>query len=205
MMIDGLKRRFLKVVHPLTTVNLELTNDCNMDCWYCPRKKRPIGYMTMDLFKRLIHEIPESCLVGLSYGGESIVHPQFQEMAEIAHKKFNHLRVNSNGLVKTYPTFIETIVLPKPPSVIFTFDQKFLSQKPDSLLPKYSFCVAPFYSMEILWNGDVTVCCHDVAGIRVLDSVQDRSVLEVWNGEAYKHLRKVGYCEGCELFRYYGK
>jgi len=136
----------------------------------------------------------------VSFGGESILHPLFREMAEMAHKKFNHLSLNSNGTNK----YIETVVYPKPPKVIFTYDQKFLTGVPEGLEPKYGYCVSPCYGMYILWNGDVTVCCHDVAGVRVLDNVRRKSVLKVWNGESYRKLRKVGHCEGCELYRYYG-
>jgi len=200
----NLKRRIIKLLHPLTTITLEPTNDCNMDCSYCPRKMRPVGYMDFNLFKRLVNEIPSKTHISLSFGGESILHRRFEEMAKLAHQKFGQVSVKTNETLK-YPNFVHAEPGIKPPPVIFTYNQKFRDGVPNGWKPRYNYCIAPYYSMVILWNGDVTVCCHDVAGVRVLDNVMAKSVVDVWKGKAYRNLRRKGFCEGCELYKYYGK
>ncbi len=82
-------------------IEIELTNDCNLQCSFCPRThvKRDIGYMDINLFKLFIDEISEYPIsflriVGL---GESTLHPQFDEMLQYASNKKIKLELTTNG------------------------------------------------------------------------------------------------------------
>jgi len=50
-------------------------------------------------------------------------------------------------------------------------------------------CVKPFNDMLIYWDGQVGRCNHDW-GSAPLDSVQNKTIAEVWKGMVYKNLRK---------------
>ena len=71
-------------------VNIELTNHCNIRCIICPHGHGLVknkGYMSIDVFKRIIDglaAIKELNLqrINLCGVGESLLHPQFFEMAE---------------------------------------------------------------------------------------------------------------------------
>lgn len=180
-------------------VSIEPTNDCNMDCGFCHRKRRPIGYMSLEQFRGLIDQVPEGMPVTLSYGGESIVHPKFREMAEYAKKWGHKVTVYSNGL-EPYPEGVETIVYAKPPPIIFTWDQRF--RDPIDIAPTYTVCPEPFYNINVLWNGDVVPCCHCVSGNRVVGNAFREGLGGVWGNASFTELRLRGHCEGCEVYRY---
>ena len=98
----------------LGSVALELTNHCNLSCGICwsqnpvlypPREK---GYMDPDLFKKIIDEIvsdhendsDRKTWLSLSYGGESLMHPDFDELLEYAAKtRFFDLQLITNGIL----------------------------------------------------------------------------------------------------------
>lgn len=84
-------RRYLTNRHVLTPyplqVGLEVTNHCNLKCVMCPhsRMTRPKGYMSKELFVKIIDEIKgKSEFVYLHGFGESLLHPQFFELARYA-------------------------------------------------------------------------------------------------------------------------
>lgn len=65
------------------TVDIELTNKCNLHCDFCPREKIPAtGWMTAETFRQVIHRAEESPLpyrLSSCGTGDSILHP------DIAH------------------------------------------------------------------------------------------------------------------------
>jgi len=68
---------------------IELTNACNLNCRMCLRSKRPEGYMSMVLFKKVMDELAEqqAGYVSLNYGGESLLHPEFKQFLAYAMTK----------------------------------------------------------------------------------------------------------------------
>ncbi|MEX2720399.1 MAG: radical SAM/SPASM domain-containing protein [Candidatus Wukongarchaeota archaeon] len=187
----------------LTSVNVELTNDCNMNCEWCFAKKRKVGYMDFDLFRSVINQIPKFCRVCLSFGGESGLHPDFDEMVEYARKRgFRELLLYSNGTL-TYKN-IKVICLPKPPPKIIIDENFKIIENKANLKPSYNYCKSLFRTCVILWNGDVTLCCHDLKGKRVIGNIKNNSLKDIWNCDKYKKLRKKGFCDNCEVFRYKG-
>ena len=196
-MLDSLVRKF----HPLLNVAIEATNDCNMNCGYCYRKERETGYMDFNLYANIINQLPQSCRVALSFGGESLLHPQFKQMVHYAAtRKFRDLNIYSNGLVGHEGLPIRVVVNPKPPKTIFTKDFKLLSKH--DLKPQYDWCRSLYCYMAILWNGDVVPCCYDIAGMKVMGNVKNKSIKAVWNNETYRLLRRQGFCHDCELYKY---
>ena len=69
----------------LRSIQIETTNRCNLKCPICWGRDqvRPTGFMSMELFDKVIHEAKNLKYLGavaLHFNGESTHHPQFPEM-----------------------------------------------------------------------------------------------------------------------------
>lgn len=69
-------------------------------------------------------------------------------------------------------------------------------------------CHLPFCQMNILFNGDVIICCHDWARTTVIGNIRDSSLREVWNSPKANEIRRlirkkrydqIGACKKCSL------
>lgn len=56
-------------------------------------------------------------------------------------------------------------------------------------------CPAPFYSLVVKANGDVTPCCVDWQGKLKLGNVNTSTLKQMWNGDVLRDLR-VGHLKG---------
>lgn len=98
----------LRIQRPsITQVALEATNVCNLRCGICfsHSSPRPKGFMSMELYKRLVDEIDTIDTithVALCYGGESFIHPRFNEMLSYLrpNRKY-HTMISTNGTLLT--------------------------------------------------------------------------------------------------------
>ena len=66
-------------------IDIESTNACNLDCFFCPRKEaeKGIGMMDYTLFRRLVDECAERGpirKIGLHKDGEPLAHPRIVDM-----------------------------------------------------------------------------------------------------------------------------
>lgn len=84
-------------------ITIELTNQCNVSCSFCPRQVVPmqIGFMDMNLYKRIIDEASQHLPIKLVlfFRGESLLHPQFLDCLKYARDKgIKAIQFASNGL-----------------------------------------------------------------------------------------------------------
>lgn len=72
----------------------------------------------------------------------------------------------------------------------------------------YRTCTMPFFSMAIVFNGDVIICCQDWSRELVIGNVLNDPLLSIWDSDAYNTLRKkisgrrfndIVTCAGCTL------
>ncbi len=70
---------------------------------------------------------------------------------------------------------------------------------------KPPWCSFSFHETEILWNGDVTVCCYDYDGDYVIGNVfTDGGFKKVWKSREYRKIRKrivkqdMKICKTCD-------
>ncbi len=72
-------------------ITVELTNQCNVSCTFCPRQSvdMKIGFMSMELYKKIIDEASDHLPVKLVifFRGESLLHPEFIECVKYAKDK----------------------------------------------------------------------------------------------------------------------
>ena len=85
-----------------TVFYIEPTNDCNLNCVMCPRKKsrKKVGYMSFELFSDVVDQLSSQNIVRLSLhlAGEPLLHPQIVEMARYAKDKgLRHVRFATNA------------------------------------------------------------------------------------------------------------
>lgn len=87
-------------------LNIEPTNDCNLQCSVCPRSKssRKVGYMDFRLFKKIINEAvnyKQLTMLNLHKDGEPLLHKDLSKMISYAKKKrvARTIHMNTNGLL----------------------------------------------------------------------------------------------------------
>lgn len=84
-------------------ITIELTNQCNVSCTFCPRQSVPmqIGYMDFSLYKKIIDEAANHLPIKLVlfFRGESLMHPQFMDCLRYAkERKIGPIQFASNAL-----------------------------------------------------------------------------------------------------------
>jgi len=81
-----MKKRFKKIY-------IEITNVCNLNCDFCPKTKRKLGFMSLDLFERaLLESKPLAEEITLHLMGEPLLHPKINEIIKLAEQ--NDIRIN---------------------------------------------------------------------------------------------------------------
>lgn len=84
----------------LTSVNLEITNHCNLYCTICPvntTMRRGKGFMDPALFRKVVDENPDFDFVLTFQWGEPLLHPDVFEMVRYAADRGIRPMLTSNG------------------------------------------------------------------------------------------------------------
>lgn len=100
-----------------------------------------------------------------------------------------------------------TIVLRKPQEILTTRggdapNRKVLQSYPDAR------CVLPYKQLIIRPDGKVSLCCNDPLGKNTLGDLKQDAILDVWNNDRFKVVRKCLYegrghwehCKYCDFF-----
>ncbi len=87
-------------------IHLELTNQCNFSCEFCPDRliTRPRGCMDRDMIRRALEEIAGEQLapvVCLHLMGEPLLHPHLLETVQLAGKLGLQVHLTTNGWLLT--------------------------------------------------------------------------------------------------------
>ena len=87
----------LKLLKLPKRVTFEFTNLCNRQCAGCPRHLMdyPLGNMTPSLLSSIVKQLPSRTVAVAFFRGESLLHPQFNEMLRILGK-FKTVQLASN-------------------------------------------------------------------------------------------------------------
>lgn len=69
-------------------------------------------------------------------------------------------------------------------------------------------CFLPFFQMNVLFNGDVILCCNDWGRKSILGNVNEQSLIDIWNGQKANLIRRkilrneyeaIEACKGCSI------
>jgi len=87
-------------------IHLELTNQCNFGCEFCPDRliTRPRGNMDPKLMRRVLHQIADDGLtrvVCLHLMGEPLLHPNLLEAVQLAGRLGLEVHLTTNGWLLT--------------------------------------------------------------------------------------------------------
>ncbi len=86
--------------HPLSTVHLKLTNQCNLGCSYCyAQSGRPSGVLSWGELERIARDVTalSSAVAYVLSGGEPLLHPSALDFAEMVKAKGNKVHLLTNG------------------------------------------------------------------------------------------------------------
>lgn len=100
-----------------------------------------------------------------------------------------------------------TIVLRKPQEILSTRGGDAPNRKVKISYEK-DRCVLPYKQLIIRPDGKVSLCCNDALGRNTLGDLKKDSILDVWNNDRFKMVRKCLYqgranwkhCEYCDFF-----
>ncbi|MCR5688321.1 MAG: radical SAM protein [Lachnospiraceae bacterium] len=95
-------------------ITIELTNQCNVSCTFCPRQCVPmnIGFMDKDLFIKIADEASQHLPVKMVvfFRGESLLHPDFMELMRYAKSKgLGPLQFATNAYAMTHEVADELV------------------------------------------------------------------------------------------------
>ncbi len=88
----------------LTSVNIEVTNTCNLRCSFCPVNngmQRPKAFMAFELFRKIIDENPHLDFILPFQWGEPLLHPDIFRMIEYANRHDVRTMITTNGTMFT--------------------------------------------------------------------------------------------------------
>ena len=78
-------------------IYVEITNVCNLNCNFCIKNKRKQEFISIDNFNALLKSIqPYTKYLYFHILGEPLLHPQINELINIASKSFN-INITTNG------------------------------------------------------------------------------------------------------------
>lgn len=105
-------------LHGLTNVNIELTSQCNKDCWMCGRRKVDRDYpelaldygdMDFELVKKIAGQLPPNIVVQLHNNGEPLLYPQFGDAVKLFDKQITNIVTNGKLLVEKAGEIIDNL------------------------------------------------------------------------------------------------
>lgn len=80
---------------------VELVSTCNLICVMCPNKDLPEndrGFMDFEIFKKIVDEAKDFVSeINLYHRGESLLHPQIDEIIRYARQRGIYTKIHTNG------------------------------------------------------------------------------------------------------------
>ncbi|MDD6467707.1 MAG: radical SAM/SPASM domain-containing protein [Erysipelotrichaceae bacterium] len=81
-------------------IYVEITNQCQLNCSFCPKSKREIQWMQWEQFQMIVQQIvPFTDMIYLHVMGEPLLHPQVIEMIRYANQRGLMVGITTNGLM----------------------------------------------------------------------------------------------------------
>lgn len=79
-------------------IYIEITNSCNFDCSFCFKTTRATKFMTVEEFRLIVEKIrPFTNYIYLHVLGEPLLHPQLDEILNIAEAAGLNINITTNG------------------------------------------------------------------------------------------------------------
>ncbi|MFQ5483259.1 MAG: radical SAM/SPASM domain-containing protein [Nitrospinaceae bacterium] len=100
LIVDAINRLRYKLPSRPRQVQLEVTNQCNLDCPMCPREVMDIelDHMAWDTFCKVVDRLQGDEDITLTGWGEPFLHPRIFDMISHCQRRGHKVRITSNGL-----------------------------------------------------------------------------------------------------------
>jgi len=102
----------------LCNVSIELTSNCNKNCWMCGRRKvdreypeiaMKYGDMDFELVQRIANELPEGIVVQFHNNGEPLLYPRFGEAVNLFENQIRCVDTNAKLIVDKADEIIDNL------------------------------------------------------------------------------------------------
>lgn len=82
---------------PYKKIYIEITNHCNLSCDFCIQNQRKLKNITIEEFKIILNKLePYTNYLYFHILGEPLIHPQINELINLASQKF-YINITTNG------------------------------------------------------------------------------------------------------------
>ena len=82
----------------LKKIYIEITNQCNLACVFCPKTKRKPEFMTVDTFQKIVEQIrPFTDYIYFHVKGEPLLHKEIGTFLDISYEKGLQVNITTNG------------------------------------------------------------------------------------------------------------
>ncbi|MEG1528394.1 MAG: radical SAM protein [Clostridia bacterium] len=86
-----MKKRFKRMY-------IEITNQCNLNCHFCPKTKRKKEFMSVENFEKTLKKVDGyTDYIYLHVMGEPLLHPKLEEILSIATSYDKKINITTNG------------------------------------------------------------------------------------------------------------
>jgi MoaA/NifB/PqqE/SkfB family radical SAM enzyme len=149
-------------------------------------------------------------LLRVDQGSHTVVRFLRQRANEREEKQFKHFWKSRGAQIFIFPLENRTGILDNfellrgsPPWL----RRRFARTVRDLLFPS---CLLPFYSLNVLWDGRVILCCNDWGHQDIVGDLSSQSIQDVWNSDAINSYRTLLYqnhadqsllCRDCSMVR----
>ncbi|MCM1118664.1 MAG: radical SAM protein [bacterium] len=179
-------------------IDVELTNNCNLNCYMCPvgtgAMRREKGFISMETVERICAELArEKDILGvrLIRWGEPTLHPQFIDIIKRFKDTGKKVHFNTNGILITQEQI-----------------EKIVAYEIDSV--KFSFQGVDRYTYEEMRHGsswdiimDRVRMLHEIRGDREFPFIQISTTTTYETDEQIENFKKEmePYCDSCSVGR----
>jgi len=79
-------------------IYIEITNNCNLNCWFCKNNLRDKRFMSSAQFETIIQKIkPYTNYIYLHVKGEPLLHPELEKILKICEDNKMQVNITTNG------------------------------------------------------------------------------------------------------------
>ncbi len=77
---------------------IEITNICNLSCYFCPQTSRSPEFMSIKTFTKILDQIkPHTDYIYFHVKGEPLLHPNLSEFLHISYERGFKVNITTNG------------------------------------------------------------------------------------------------------------
>lgn len=154
-------------MYQLKKAYLEITNRCNLACSFCPGTRRRLGFLSPEGFRTLAARLrPHTQYLYLHLMGEPLLHPQLEELLDIARELDFFVIVTTNGtlLPQRSQLLLDSPAVRKVSISLHSFEGNSLRQELEAYLDQCLSFASRFSQLDgkrcalRLWNLEPAAC-----------------------------------------------